>query len=122
MRTMDPDRQQSEVPHDRGRSLARAWISVAVIPVFAILAFALGEGTVSVLGYPVGGTNPLWVSLVSDVVVCVILLVPCLAAVFFGLKARAAGVARAWLPTVLGAVFGLATLVLTIATEIGNYT
>jgi hypothetical protein len=92
-----------------------------MIPIFVVLAFALGEGTVSLLGYPVGGTNPLWVSLVSDVVVCVLVLIPCAAAIAFGQRARRAGVAKGWLPAVIGGVIGIATLILTIVTEIGNY-
>jgi hypothetical protein len=89
--------------------------------VFAVLAFALGEGIVSLLGYPVGGSNPLWVSLNSDLVVCTLLLIPCVSGVVFGRKAKGTAATNAWLPTVIGALVGSAILMLTLVTEIDNY-
>jgi hypothetical protein len=82
----------------------------------------VGEGLVSLFGYPVGGDSPVWVSVVSDLAASVVFLIPCAAAVFFGRRAKKAGVRGAPVPLVIGAALGLAGLALTIGSEIGNVT
>ena len=101
-------------------SLRRSWAAVLVMPVFVILSFAAGVVTLSAFGYSSGGDEPLWVDLIVDVVVMAVWLVPCVAAVFFGRRARAAGERRAIWPIVIGGLVGAAGLLLTAVTEIGN--
>ena len=101
-------------------SLRRSWAAVIAMPVFVILSFAAGVVTLSAFGYSSGGDEPLWVDLIVDVVVMAVWLVPCVAAVFFGRRARAAGERRAIGPIVIGIVVGAAGLLLTAVTEIGN--
>ncbi len=105
-------------PHDR--SIGRAWTSVLLIPVFAALSFAAGVVTLSAFGYSSGGDEPLWASVVVGVVASAVLLVPCVAAVYFGQRAREAGVRSAVVPMIIGAVVGAAALIPTIVTEIGE--
>ena len=107
-------------PRRQDSSFGRAWGAVVLIPVFAILSFAAGVVTLSAFGYSSGGNEPFWVDLVVDIIVITVLLVPCIAAVFFGRRARLAGVRGAAVPIVIGAVVGAAGIVLTIVTEIGN--
>jgi len=119
MRTIEQGRQPVEAPRKPTSSLARAWAAIALIPVFFVVAMAAGEGTISGLGYPVGGDYPWWVSLLSDLAAVAVVLVPCVAAVIFGAEAKRAGARRALIPVVIGAVAGAAWLVLTIVSEIG---
>jgi hypothetical protein len=88
--------------------------------VFFFIAMAVGEGLASLLGYPAGGDGPVWVTVVTDVAATVTVLLPCLAAVFFGRRANQAGDRRGRLPAVLGAGAGLGWLVLAIVSEVGN--
>ena len=109
-----PDR-----PHAPG-ALMRAWVAIVLIPVFFFIAIGAGEGVISLLGYPVGGSAPIWVSLVSSLAALAVVLLPCLAAVFFGRRAFQAGDRRGLFPAVLGAVAGLGWLILTIVSEAGD--
>ena len=69
-------------------TVARAWIAIGLIPVFFFIAMGVGEGLTSLLGYPAGGTAPAWVTVVTDLAATVTVLLPCLAAVFFGRRER----------------------------------
>jgi hypothetical protein len=109
-----------EAPRPPDRSISRAWTSVVLIPVFAVLSFGAGVVTLSAFGYSSGGDEPLWVSIVVGVVASAVLLVPCVAAVFFGQRAREAGVRSAFVPMIIGAGVGAAGLILTAVTEIGD--
>ena len=108
-------RTASQVPpvgtHGRDRrsmNLTRAWIAVATIPVAFIVAFAVGEGLYALLGYkPEDATEPSWVALVAGVPAIVLFLVPCVAAVRYGNRARVEGHRAAVVPLVIGAVLGL---------------
>ena len=102
------------------RAVTRAWTAVALIPVFFFVAMAVGEGLTSLLGYPVGGDAPAWVGAVTALAATVTILLPCLAAVFFGRRASKGGDRRGVLPAVLGAVAGLGALVLAITSELGG--
>lgn len=121
MRTVPDLRHFGSAPHDPRTELSRAWVAVALIPVFLIVGFAVGEGLISALGYPVGGSNPVWVTLVSDLGALTTILVPCAAAMFFARHARSAGLHRAVVPMVIAALLGGAALLMTVITEIGNY-
>src|SRR5487761_1918880 len=98
----------------------RAWIGVALIPVFFLLAMAAGEGLTSALGYRVGDVLPLWPALCVAAVATAVCLVPCAGAVLFANRARHQRVRGALAPLIIGAVVGLGWIVLTAASEIGN--
>lgn len=86
----------------------RAWISVALIPVGFVLAFAAAQGIYALFGYlPEEGNAPWWVVLVSAVPAVALFLVPCVAAVVYGNRARSEGDRRGWAPLIIGAVLGL---------------
>ncbi|HET7488165.1 MAG TPA: hypothetical protein VFJ85_09565 [Acidimicrobiales bacterium] len=103
-----------------GTWLARAWAAVALVPVGFLLAMGAGEATVSVLGGSVGGDNAWWVTAASDLVALAVFAVPCAAAVTFGWRARRGGAPHAGVPLVIGALAGLAGVVLTVVTEFGD--
>jgi MFS family permease len=115
-----PGQRPFDAPHASDPSLVRAWAAVVLIPVFAILSFAAGVAVLSAFGYTSGGDEPLWVDLVVALVVNAVLLVPCVAAVLFGRRARHMGVRGAAVPIVIGFVVGAAGIALTVVTEIGN--
>ena len=98
-------------------SLARAWISVALIPVAFVVAFAVSEGLYGLLGYkPEEATEPLWVALVAGIPAVLLFLAPCVAAVLYGNRARTQGHRSGWVPLAVGAGLGLWVLVGNIAT------
>ena len=124
MRTTEsPTEHPAAKPPGRPRApgaVARAWVAIVLIPVFFFIAIAVGEGLASLLGYPSGGAAPVWVTVVTDVAATVTVLVPCLAAVFFGGRAYKAGDRRGVLPAVLGTGAGLGWLILAIVSEVGD--
>ncbi len=124
MRTTEsPAGHTAATPPDQPRApgaLVRAWIAIVLIPVFFFIAIAAGEGVISLLGYPVGGSSPMWVSLVSSLAALAVVLLPSLAAVFFGRRAWKAGDHRGLFPAILGTVAGLGWLTLTIVSEVGD--
>ncbi|OLP48805.1 hypothetical protein BJM39_31385 [Salmonella enterica subsp. enterica serovar Javiana] len=95
--------------------LSRAWLAVASIPIVFFLAFALGEGLYALLGYqPEDATEPWWVALAAGVPAIALFLVPCVAAVWFGNRARTQGRRVAVLPMAVGAVLGLWMVVMNV--------
>jgi hypothetical protein len=104
-----------------GVQVRRAWIAVALIPVFFVLAFAVGQALYSVFGYlPEDNDAPLWVDLASAIPTLAICLVPCVAAVLYGRRADRAGDRRALAAVVIGALAGLGLTVLTIVTTVAD--
>jgi hypothetical protein len=121
--TESPPEHPAATPPDRPPApsmVVRAWVAIVLIPVFFFIALGVGEGLISLLGYPVGGTNPAWVTLISDLAATIVVLLPCLAAVFFGRRAYQAGDRRGLFPAILGIVAGLGSLILTIVSEVGD--
>ena len=101
--------------------LGRAWTAVALVPVFFVIAFAVGEGLYALLGYkPENADAPVWVNLVALTPVIVVVLIPCAAAVLFGRRASKSGDHRGRFPLVIGVIAGVAMVVLTIVSEVGN--
>lgn len=104
---MDP----SAVPpsdHADGASVGRAWVSVALIPVFFIVALAVGYLTYDLLGYkPENDDAPLWADVVVAAAVLIPLWIPCGAAISFGRQATRAGDRRGFVPLALGVVAGV---------------
>lgn len=121
MSTSQVQRPPSPAPSDSGPWLGRAWTAVALVPVFFFIGFAVGEGLYALLGYkPEDADAPLWVNLVALAPVVVVVLIPCVAAVFFGRRTTKSGDRRGMVPLVLGAVAGVGLLVLTIVSEVGD--
>jgi hypothetical protein len=98
-----------------GRSVARAWVSLAVVPPFFILAMAAGQGIYALLGYkPENADAPFWVSLLAGGPALLLLLAPCVTAVFYGWRANRMGDRRALAPLVIAALIGFWFTVLTV--------
>lgn len=105
-----------------GVGLSRAWIAVALIPVFFILAFAVGQGLYTVMGYlPENAGIPLWVDLVATIPTVAVFLVPCVAAVLYGRRVNSLGDRRGRVPLCIGALVGLGLLVLSVVTIIASH-
>ncbi len=104
-----PGQPRSQTP------LGWAWISVALVPVFFAVAFALQYGIYALTGNEPGqGTAPFSVDLAAGLAALVILLVPCLAGVFHGLRAMRSGARAAWVPTVLSGLLAVGATVLVV--------
>lgn len=119
------DRQLDRAPEPTVRDsspwLRRAWVSVALVPVFFFIAFAVGEGIYALMGYqPEHADAPLWAVVVASALVVVVVVIPCVAAVYFGRRAIRAGDRRGLVPAVIGAVAAVGWVTLTLVTEIGN--
>ena len=98
-----------------GRSVTRAWVSLAVVPLFFILAMAVGYGIYALLGYqPENADAPFWANLVASVPALVLLVAPCAAAVFYGWRANRAGDRRALAPLVIAGLIAVWFTVLTV--------
>lgn len=112
----------SGTPASSGDPLGRAWIAVALIPVFFFLAFALGYVLYDLLGYkPENDDAPFWADLVATLPVIAISLAPCTAAVIYGRRSNGLGDRRGLVPLVIGALAGLALAILSTASLIGSY-
>ena len=104
-----------ESPADLG--VARAWIAVALIPLFFLLAMAAGYLAYDLMGYkPENDDAPTWVDLVCAVPSLAILWVPCTAAVVYGRRASRGGSRRAMIPAAIGALVGVGFTVLSLVT------
>lgn len=84
----------------------RAWWSLlGFVPSFA-LAFALGEGISTALGYSTVGQEaaPWWVTVLAATPALIVFVLPAVAAVHFGRRAIRRGDPRARLPMRIGLV------------------
>jgi hypothetical protein len=101
--------------------LRRAWVGVALVPLFFFIAFAVGEGIYALMGYkPENADAPVWAVIVASALVLLVVLIPCVAAVYSGRRAIKSGDRRGMYPAVIGAVAAVGWVVLTIVTEVGN--
>lgn len=108
-------------PRPPGDLLGRAWLAVALIPAFFLLAFALGYVLYDLLGYkPEDNDAPLWVDLMAAIPVLAVSLVPCAGAVAYGRRAERAGDRRGRVPLAIGVLTGLALVVLTSVTTVAD--
>lgn len=117
--------QMDRIPGPTSRAAApwrrRAWTSVALVPLFFVLAFPVGQGIYALLGYqPENADAPVWVVLVASVLIVSVVLVPCAAAVYAGRRAVKAGDRGGLLPAAVGALAGVAVIGLAVVPEIGN--
>ena len=104
-------------PHDRvaGRSdTRRAWWSLlGFVPSF-VLAFVIGEGLISALGYPTGGVTqpPWWAVLVASIPALVVFVLPAVLSVHYGRRGLRQGDSNARAPMVLAVVIAAGFLLL----------
>lgn len=107
---------------DAGPWLGRAWGAVVSVPLFFLLAFAVGEALYAVMGYkPENADAPIWVVVVADVATLTVAVLPCAAAMVLGRRAQNEGDRRGRLPLVLGAIAGVALVILTVVSEVGDF-
>lgn len=119
------DRQLDRAREPTGRDphpwLPRAWVSVASVPVFFVIAFAVGEGIYALMGYkPENADAPVWADGVASALILAVVLIPSVAAVYFGRRAMKTGDRRGVYPAVIGAVAGVGWVTLTIVTAVGD--
>lgn len=98
MTTTSTRRPVEHADHD----VRNAWLSVLLLPVAFGLAFLIGEGLISALGYPVGETAvddpPLWAILVATVPALLVFCVPAAVSSWFARRAALRGDRRGWVP------------------------
>lgn len=112
-----PSSTPSAGPGPRDRTpLTRAWISVALVPVFFFVAFAAAQGIYALTGYDpsAGATPPLWADLVAGIPALLILFLPCAGAVVYGLRARREGARAGLVPVVLGVLVAVGGVLLVV--------
>lgn len=82
----------------------RAWWSLAGFAPSFVLAFLVGEGLISALGYPVGGSAqaPWWATLLAGVPALVVFALPAVLSVHYGRGAVRLGDARGRIPMMVG--------------------
>lgn len=102
-------------PRDR-TPLTRAWISVALVPVFFFVAFAAAQGIYALTGYDpsAGATPPLWADLAAGLPALLILFLPCAGAVVYGRRASREGARAGLVPALLGALVAVAGVLLVV--------
>ena len=99
----------------------RAWVAVALIPLFFLFAFALAQGLYTLMGYlPENDDAPLWVDMVCAVPSVAIFLVPCMAAVVYGSRGNRVGDRRGLGALVVGLLAGLGFAVMSIVTIVAS--
>lgn len=115
------DRAPEPTARDSAPWLRRAWAGVALVPLFFVIAFAVGEGIYALMGYkPENADAPVWAVVVASALAVLVVLIPCVAAVYFGRRAIKGGDRRGVFPAVIGAVAAVGWVVLTIVSEVGN--
>ena len=115
------DRAPEPAVRDSSPWLLRAWVSVALVPLFFFIAFAVGEGIYALMGYkPENADAPVWAVVGASALVILVVLIPCVAAVYFGRRAIKGGDRRGVFPAVIGAVAAVGWVVLTVVSEVGN--
>jgi hypothetical protein len=102
------------------RDLRRAWLSLLLFPVSFLAAVGIGEGLVSLMGYPSGGPEsaPWFVAVLAATPALVVFAVPGLLALAYGRRAARAGARSALVPAVLGTVVALGFVALNVLAAI----
>ena len=92
--------------------VVRAWVFVALIPVFALLAFFAAAGAYTLMGYHVSVADaPLWVDRLTGLAAFATVAVPCVLAVRYGNRARRGADRRGITPLSIGLIVGVWWLV-----------
>lgn len=78
----------------------RAWLSMILVPFAFIGAFLVGEGLVSLLGYPSAEVTvpPLWAVVLASIPALALFAIPAAVATFFARRAEATGDPRGRVP------------------------
>jgi hypothetical protein len=114
-----PSGHRSSLP---AHSLVRAWVSVALVPVFLLASVLLVSLLYEWFGYkPENADAPLWVDVVIAVVAIVVFLLPCVTAVLYGGQANRAGDRWGLIPLGIGVLAGLSLTVLTVVSTLGPF-
>lgn len=95
------------MPNPSRRYLLYAWIAVALIPVMFVLGTVIGEGLQAMQGHGSGGDGavPMGAKLLAAVPTIIVLLLPVVPAVGFGLMARRMGSGGGLVPAVIGIAY-----------------
>ncbi len=83
------------------RDVRLAWACVAASPLAFAVAFVVGEGTSTMLGYDGSGIPPWWILTVTLVLALAVFCVPAALATRFWLRAQARDDDRATVPAVI---------------------
>lgn len=96
MTTTQSDTSSSTASTD----VRRAWLSMVLVPFAFIGAFLVGEGLISLLGYPGDevAVPPLWAVVLASVPALAVFAIPAAVATFFARRAAAAGDLRGRVP------------------------
>lgn len=106
---MSPTAPSASPDPSAARDTSLAWWSLlGFVPSF-FLAFGVGEGLASLLGYPPGGAEqaPVWAMLVATIPALLAFALPAFAATFFGRRAVRHGDRRGRTPMIVGIVIAL---------------
>ncbi len=98
---LPPQRTSTEPPRRDDRDVRLAWVCVAASPVAFVVAFVVGEGTSTVLGYDGTGIAPWWILVVTLVLALAVFCVPAALATWFWRRGLARGDDRGKLPAVM---------------------
>jgi hypothetical protein len=80
-------------------SVARAWISVVLIPVFLFVSVVMTLFLYEWSGYkPENDDAPLWVELVTTIAAIAVFLVPCVTACSTAVRRTGLGIVRVFFP------------------------
>lgn len=90
----------------------RAWYSMLLVPVAFVLAFLIGEGLISLLGYDLETTPPLWAILTATTPAFLVVLVPPAVSSWFARRAAAGGRRDGWVPAGLLIAFSVGFVLL----------
>ena len=100
-------RVRPPVPPEAARDRRRAWMSLLLYPVGFVLAFAVGEGLATMLGYEPGEEVAWYVPVLAGVPAVLLFVVPGLLALRYGRRALRGGDPGGLAPVVVGAVVAL---------------
>lgn len=97
-------------------SLIRAWVSIALVPVFFLVAFAAAAGVYALTGYDpsAGATPPFWADLAAGLVSSAILVGVCVLGVVHGLRAARHGRRAGLVPAGIAALLGIGSVLLVV--------
>ena len=98
---LPPPRTPTGPPRRDDRDVRLAWLCVAASPVAFVVAFVVGEGTSTVLGYDGTGIAPWWILVVTLVLALAVFCVPAALATWFWRRGLARGDDRGKLPAVI---------------------